>query len=184
MLHALGQLLVDLLSALVFVLVFALTKDLMIATGSAIAVALLQAGFAIMRKRAVSRMQWLGLGLAVALGLLTLITSDSRFVRMKPSIAHVAVGVVMLKRGWQLPYLPPRVREWVPERMLLGWGYAWSVLMFAMALVNLAAAQWLSVGAWGLVVIGLMVGKFAFFLAQYVVLRVTVRSKMRVAEGV
>jgi intracellular septation protein len=182
--HALGQLFVDLLSALTFVLLFALTKNLMLATASAIAVALAQATLAIVRKRAISPMQWLGLGLAVALGLLTLITSDSRFVRMKPSIAHVAVGVVMLKRGWLVPYLPPLAREWLPERMLVGWGYAWAGLMFAMALANLAAAQWLSVGAWGLVVTGLMLGKFVFFCVQYVLLRVTVRGKMRAAEGV
>jgi hypothetical protein len=109
--QALGQLLLDLLSALTFVVLFALTGNLLFATVGAITIAVVQTGLAIARKRAVSPMQWLALGLAVGLALLTLVTSDSRFVRIKPSIAHVAVGVVMLKRGWLIPYLPPRARD-------------------------------------------------------------------------
>lgn len=179
--QALGQLLLDLLSALTFVLLFALTGNLMLATAGAVVVAVVQTGLAIVRKRAISPMQWLALGLAVGLALLTLITKDSRFVRIKPSIAHVAVGAVMLKRGWLIPYLPPRVLEWVPERMLVVWGYAWAVMMFAMGAANLAAAQYLSVEAWGVFVTGLFAAKLVLFGVQYAVLRMTVVRKRRAA---
>lgn len=179
--QVLGQLFLDLLSALTFVLLFALTGHLYLATGGAIAVALVQTALAISRKRAISPMQWLALGLAVGLGFMTLLTGDSRFVRIKPTIAHVAVGAVMLKRGWLTPYLPPLAREWLPDRTQTGWGYAWAVLMFAMAVVNLAAAQYLSVGAWGAVVTGLFVGKLVFGVLQYVLLRTIVVRNMRAA---
>lgn len=179
--QALGQLFLDLLSALTFVLLFALTGHLYMATAGAISVAVVQAALAIARKRAIAPMQWLALGLAIGLGFLTLVTGDSRFVRIKPSIAHVAVGAVMLKRGWLTPYLPPLAREWLPERTQIGWGYAWAALMFAMAAANLAAAQYLSVGAWGALVTGLFVGKLVFGGLQYAVLRTIVVHKMRAA---
>lgn len=177
--HGLSQLLLDLLSALTFALLFALTNKLLVATAGAIVVAVMQTVLAVVRNRAISRMQWLAVGLAIGLGLLTLITADSRFVRMKPSIAHAAVGAVMLQRGWLIPYLPPRAREWLPERMLVRWGYAWAAVMFAMGASNIAAAQCLSVEAWGVFVIGLFVAKLVLFGAQYAVLRTTVIRRMR-----
>jgi intracellular septation protein A len=179
--QALGQLLLDLLSALTFVLLFALTGKLLLATAGAITIAVLQTGLAIARKKAISPMQWLALGLAIGLGVLTLVTSDSRFVRIKPSIIHFAVGAVMLKRGWMVPYLPPRAREWVPERMLVGWGYVWAAVMFTMGVANLAAAHFLSVEAWGVFVTSLFVGKLVLFGLQYAVLRTTVARRMRAA---
>ncbi|HKU38408.1 MAG TPA: septation protein IspZ, partial [Polyangiales bacterium] len=180
--QGLRQLLLDLLSALTFVLLFALTGKLLVASAGAIAIAVVQTGLAIVRKEAVSSMHWLALGLAVGLGVLTLITDDSRFVQVKPSIAHAAVGAVMLKPGWLIPYLPPRAREWLPRGVLVGWGYAWAVSMFAMAAANLVAAQYLSVKAWGVFVTGLFVGKLVLFGVQYVVLRTTVVRKIRAAS--
>src|SRR5262245_50496196 len=107
---ALAQLLDDFASALVFALVFGLSGNLVLATCLAVAVAVTQAGTMMLRKKRGSAMRWLGLGLAVGLGALTLITKDSRFVQLKPTIAHFAIGAVMLKRGWQEPYMPPLVR--------------------------------------------------------------------------
>jgi hypothetical protein len=42
--------------------------------------------------------------LVVVLGGTTLLTHDQRFLLAKPSIAHFAIGVIMLKRGWMLRY--------------------------------------------------------------------------------
>jgi intracellular septation protein len=173
---ALTQLLSDLLAALVYLAVFALTGKIVIAASVAVAVALLQFGLAVVRKRALSLMQWMGLGLVVVLSALTLITKDSRFIQLKPTIAHIAIGVVMLKPGWQLPYLPPIAKELLPPRLLIGWGYAWAGLMFAMGLANLAATQWLSLKGWGLVLTGLLFGKLIFFFMEYASLRLAGRK--------
>jgi hypothetical protein len=63
--------------------------------------------------------------------------------------------------------------------MLVGWGYAWAALMFAMGAANLAAVEYLSVKSWGVFVTGLFLSKLALFGVQYVMLRTTVARKMR-----
>jgi intracellular septation protein A len=173
---ALLQLGEDLLSALAFIAVFQITGHLVLATVVAVLVAFGQLSLNLARKRKLSTMQWMLLAVVIVLSGLTLITNDSRFVQMKPSIAHFAIGAVMLKRGWQQRYLPAEVTAVVSPRALHAWGYAWAALMFLMGLANAAAAALLSVAAWGGVVIGLLVGKFVFFFAQYFWLRATVRA--------
>ena len=173
---ALLQLGEDLLSALAFIAVFQITGQLVLATVVAVLVAIGQVSLNLARKRKLSSMQWMLLAVVIGLSVLTLITNDSRFVQMKPSIAHIAIGAVMLKRGWQRPYLPEAVTAVLPERALVFWSYAWAVLMFLMGLGNLVAANVLSVGAWGVFVIGLMLGKIAFFFAQYFWMRAAVRA--------
>jgi intracellular septation protein len=176
---ALRQLLEDFLSALAFLVAYALTGSLLIATSIAIGIALLQLGRAMVRKKPLSSMQWLALALAIALGSVSLLTHDSRFIRLKPTIVHWAIGFVMLKPGWQVPYFPQLVRDWVPPRTLLVWGYAWAALMFVMGLANAGAAQWLAIGPWGVFLTGLLVGKLLFFFAQYGHMRWTVIRAMR-----
>ncbi len=119
---ALGQLLSDFLSAIVFLVIYGSTDNLYLATGAAIAVSLAQFAVFRMRGQPVDAMQWLVLGMVVVLGSATLITEDSRFIMMKPSIVHFAVGAVMLRRGWMTRYLPPIVQGNIPESVLVGSG--------------------------------------------------------------
>jgi intracellular septation protein len=169
--QALSQLLADFLSSLVFLAIYAATGSLVIATLVAIAVALVQLVRARVRKAPMSLVQWVSLALVILLSSLTLITRDSRFVQLKPSLAYFAIGAAMLKRGWQLPYLPPRALELLSQRMLVGWGYAWAALMIAMGLLNLAAARWLSLPAWGAFISCLLIAKLLFFALQYLCMR-------------
>src|SRR6267378_8683300 len=129
---ALLQLLSDFLSAIVFLIVYGTTDNLYLATGAAIAVSAVQFAVFKIRGRRVDPMQWLILGMVVVLGSATLITQDSRFIMVKPSIVHFAVGAVMLRRGWMMRYLPPIVRDNTPESVLLAAGYAWAALMFTL----------------------------------------------------
>lgn len=168
---ALTQLLSDLLSALIYLAVFAISGRIEVAAAVAIVVALSQLACGVLRGRPVSAMQWMGLAVALLLSGLTLITHDSRFIQWKPSIAHFAIGAVMLKRGWQLPYLPSIAKQLLPERLLVGWGYAWAGLMFASGLANVAAAECLSLAAWAAFVTSLLVVKLAFFVIQYLTMR-------------
>ena len=176
-----AELLKDFLSALAFVAANALTHDLRVATGVAMAVALIQLGVSLARRQPIPALQWLSLVLVVSLGSASLITADSRFIRWKPSFVHCAIGVVMLKRGWQLRYLPEIVRTWMTERELVSWGYVWAAAMFGMGLLNAIAAQWMTVGAWGWMLSGLLVAKVALFGAQYTSMRVVIRR--RIAKG-
>jgi intracellular septation protein len=123
-------------------------------------------------------MRWMALALAVGLGSLTLLTHDSRYIQLKPTIAHVAIGSVMLKRGWLLRYLPPLVKDWLPEATVVAWGYAWAAIMLAMGIANVAAAQWLSIGAWAAFLTTLFLGKVLLGTAQYLAMRRTIVRRM------
>jgi intracellular septation protein A len=125
-------------------------------------------------------MQWASLALVVVLGSASLWTGDATFVMVKPSIAGAAIGCVMLRRGWQARYLPDIVTENVSPGVLIGWGYAWAALEFALAAANLYVALVLGQKAW------LWFASFVplpvqvlMFLAQHVHLRVAVHRSFK-----
>jgi intracellular septation protein A len=91
---ALVQLLSDFLSAIVFLIIYGSTENLYLATGAAIAVSLAQFSISKIRGRPVDAMQWLVLGMVIVLGSAALITQDSRFVMVKPSIVRGGRGHV------------------------------------------------------------------------------------------
>ena len=179
---ALIELANDFLTAIVFLIVYLLTGNLYLAAGAAIVVAIGQFVVLKVRKRPIDLMYWLGLGLVVVLGGATIITEDSRFIMVKPSVVHFAVGAVMLRRGWMLRYLPPIVKENLPERLIVASGYAWAGLMIGLGLINLYVAIHFSVAVWGwFISVGAIGAKVVAFLAQYTVFRVLLRRKLRQA---
>ena len=181
---ALVQLLSDFLSAIVFLTIYGGTENLYLATGAAIAVSLAQFTISKIRGRPVDAMQWLVLGMVVVLGSATLITQDSRFVMVKPSIVHFAVGGVMLRRDWMTRYLPPIVRDNISESVLVGAGYAWAALMFALGALNIVIALTLPFRVWAwFITVGAIGAKVAAFLIQYVIFRTIVRRKLRGAAA-
>jgi intracellular septation protein len=181
MVTAAVELLKDFLSAIAFLVANAITHDVTVATSAAIAVALLQLGVSLARRKPIPALQWLSLVLVISLGSASMVTADSRFIRFKPSLIHFAIAIVMLKRGWQLRYMPEVVRTWMSERELVSWGYVWAVAMLVMGIVNAIAAQWLDVGGWGLVLTGLLVAKVVLFGVQYASMRVLIGR--RIANG-
>jgi intracellular septation protein len=181
---ALAQLLSDFLSAIMFLTIYGSTENLYLATGAAIAVSLAQFTVARIRGRSVDAMQWLVLGMVVVLGSATLITQDSRFIMVKPSIVHFAVGAVMLRRGWMMRYLPPIARDNVPESVLIGAGCAWAALMFVLGALNIIIAVTRPFGVWAwFISVGAIGAKIVAFLAQYVIFRTIVRRKLRGAAA-
>jgi hypothetical protein len=84
-------------------------------------------------------MTWASLGLVIVLGGVTLLTQDPRFVLAKPSLAHFAIGAIMLKRDWMLRYMPPIVAETIPDYVRMA-GYAWAILMFVLGAGTIAVA--------------------------------------------
>ncbi len=84
-----------------------------------------------MKGQALGYLTWASLGLVIVL-VARRLTNDPRFVLAKPAIGHIAIGAIMLKRGWMLRYLPPIVTQTIPEYATLA-GYAWAGLMFILA---------------------------------------------------
>ena len=70
-------------------------------------------------RRPIDVMQWLALGLVLVLGAATLITQDSRFIMVKPTLVHWAIGAVMLRHGWMTRYLPPIARDNLPLSVMV-----------------------------------------------------------------
>lgn len=179
---ALRQLLSDFLSAIVFLVVYGLSDNIYLATAAAVGVAAAQVAIMKSRGQPIDAMQWLVLGLVLVLGAATLITSDSRFIMVKPSIIHCAVGAVMLRRGWMIRYLPPIARDNLPESVMVTAGYAWAALMFALGFVNLVIATGFSFRVWAwFITFGAIGAKIAAFLIQYAVFRTIIGRKLRAA---
>jgi intracellular septation protein A len=177
---ALYQLAEDFLSTIVFLIVYLTTRNLYLAVILAIGVGLGQFVLLKRRGRTPDVMGWLSLGFAIALGGATLITDDSRFIMAKPSVIHFAIAAVMLRRGWLARYMPPIVKDNVPERVLIISGYAWAALMIVLGALNLVIASRYSIEVWAwFISVGAVGAKVAAFLIQYAVVWLLIRRKLR-----
>jgi len=182
-LRAIRPLAADFLSTIVFVALYAITGNVTLGVVLGIATGVAQFGWLLLRRQPITLMQGASLALVVVLGTAALLTSDPRFVMIKPSIGAFAIAIVMLKRGWQSRYLPPIVVQNVSPGLLVFWGYAWSALIFALGAANLFVAFALGLTAWtwftGIVPIA---SQLLMFVAQFVTLRMLVHRNIR-AKG-
>jgi intracellular septation protein len=177
---ALLQLAEDFLSTFVFLGIYLAAGNLPVAIGFALAVGAGQLVFVWWKRRSIETMQWLSLGLVVVLGGAALLTADARFMMAKPSIIHFAVGVVMLRPGWMVRYMPPLVTAHVPANVLTASGYAWAGLMFVLGLTNLYVAAMYSPVVWAWFISAGAVGaKILAFALQYLVLWIFIRRDLR-----
>jgi intracellular septation protein A len=169
----------DMLSTISFVVLYALTGDIYLATGAAIGVGFTQIGYFRLRGRRIDAMQWLSLALVVVFGGATIYLHDARFIMVKPSIVHGAIALVMLRRGWMGRYLPPRAVENLSRAMIDGWGYGWAALMMALGLTNIAVAMTCGPQIWGYFIsFGAIGAKLVLFGVQYMVMRAAVVRRL------
>jgi intracellular septation protein A len=176
-----ARLATDFLSTVVFLVIYLATDNVLLATGVAIAGAVAQVIYSRIKGQPLSFMTWASLGLVIVLGNATLMTNDPRFVLAKPAIGHLAVGVIMLKRGWMLRYMPAIVSETVPEYVTIA-GYAWAALMFVLAAGTIGIAMTGDMKLWTFYVTVVLLGaKITAFAIQYVAFRILVTSRLRAA---
>jgi intracellular septation protein len=171
----------DFFSTIVFLAIYLATDNVLLATGVAIAGAIAQVIYSRLNGKPLGYMTWASLALVIVLGSATLLTHDPRFVLAKPSIAHFAIGAIMLKRGWMMRYLPPIVVETIPEYVTIA-GYAWAALMFALGAGVIAVASTGDLKLWAFYVSVIAIGaKIAAFAIQYVAFRILVINRLRAA---
>ena len=174
-----AKLATDFFSTIVFLALYFLTGNVLVATGVAIAGAVAQLVHARLKRQPLGFMTYASLALVIALGGATLLTNDPRFVLAKPAIAHFAIGAIMLKRGWMLRYMPPIVAETIPEYVTIA-GYGWAALMFALGAGTIAIALTGDIALWALYVSVIAIGaKVAAFAVQYVAFRILVTNRLR-----
>jgi len=173
----------DFLSALVFLVIYLATDNVVLATVLAVAVAGGQVIYASLKGQRLSFMTYASLALVIVLGAVTLITNDPRFMFAKPAIAHFAVGLIMLKRGWMARYVPPIVSETIPEYVTAA-GYAWAALMFVLGIGTIAVAMTGDIKLWAIYISVVAGGsKIAAFALQFVIFRLIVTSRIRAARA-
>jgi intracellular septation protein A len=173
----------DFLSAIVFLVIYLTTDNVVLATSVAIAGAVAQVIYSRVKGQPLSFMTYASLALVIVLGSATLLTNDPRFVLAKPSIAHFAIGAIMLKRGWMLRYMPPIVAENIPEYVTAA-GFAWAALMFVLGLGTIAVASTGDIKLWAFYVSVVLIGaKLTAFAVQYVAFRILVTNRVRAARS-
>jgi intracellular septation protein len=177
--QALRQLLSDFLSAFLFVAVYALSGNLVVAAGIAVAAGIGRFVFLKIKRHRVDPMQWVSLALVVVLGGATMLTQNPRFLMVKPTIVHLAVATVMMRRGWMLRYLPEIVSQNVPESTIVAAGYSWAALLAALGLTNLVIALNFDFVTWAwFISFGSVGAKLTAFLLQYAVFRAIIRQRL------
>jgi len=136
-----------------------------------------------LRRRPVAALQWTVLVLVGVAAAATFITNDPRFVMLKPTIVYFLVGLVLLKRGWMLRYMPPAVVARV-EDVATAFGFVWAGLMFVTAGANLAFV--LAAPAWwpAFVAIFPFGSKILLFGVQYTVTRAISIARVAAAARV
>ena len=168
---------------IVFLALYLATGNVVLATSVAIAGSVAQVIYSRVKGQPLGFMTYASLALVIVLGSATLLTHDPRFVLAKPSIAHFAIGAIMLKRGWMLRYMPPIVTETIPEYVTMA-GYAWAALMFALGAGTIAVAISGDLKLWAIYVSVVAVGaKVAAFAVQYVAFRILVTNRIRAARA-
>jgi intracellular septation protein A len=181
--NAFAKLATDFFTTIVFLAVYLATDNVVLAASVAIAGAVAQVVYSRVKGQELGFMTWASLALVIVLGSATLLTHDPRFVLAKPSIAHFAIGAIMLKRGWMLRYLPPIVTETIPEYVTVA-GYAWAALMFALGAGVIAVAATGDIKLWAFYVSVVAIGaKVAAFAIQYVAFRILVTNRIRAARA-
>jgi intracellular septation protein len=173
----------DFFSTILFLALYLATGSIVLATTVAIVGAIGQFIYARLTGKELSFMTWASLGLVIVLGGVTLLTQDPRFVLAKPSLAHFAIGAIMLKRDWMLRYMPPIVAETIPDYVTMA-GYAWAILMFVLGAGTIAVAATGDLRLWAIYVSFVSVGvKVLAFAVQFVVFRILVTSRIRAARA-
>jgi len=173
----------DFLSAIVFLVLYLVTGNVVLATSVAIAGAIAQVIHARVTGRELGFMTWASLALVIVLGSATILTRDPRFVLAKPSIAHFSIGLIMLKRGWMLRYMPQIAVETIPEYVTAA-GYAWAALMFALGAGTIAVAATGDLKLWAFYVSFVAIGaKILAFAIQYAAFRILITGRIRAARA-
>jgi intracellular septation protein len=176
---ALRQLLLDFLSAAFFYAVIALGGSTTLALAIGVSLGLIQIAVQKSRGQTIPTIQLMGLGLVIVLGGSSILLNDPRLVMLKPTISRSAFGVIMLQRGWLKRYLPPLTQQALSPVVIDRTGYAWAVLMFTLALVNLLVAATCSLQTWAAYAsVGPTIIKVVAIAITYVTLRALVNRKL------
>jgi len=171
----------DLLAAITFAAAFFIAKrvfdvsglhSVYIATVVGIATGFAQLVLKKVTREEIGPLQWLSLGVVVILGLMTIALHDEHYIKLKPSVIDLSVGIFMATRDWMTPYIPADTRRYLDARTVFRAEKLWAALMVGFAVVNVLVAFLADFAVWALYatfVPTLII--IALFFVQYVVFK-------------
>jgi intracellular septation protein len=172
-------LLVDLASTIFFLVLFLLTHNTILSVVLGAALGVVQIASPLIRREPVYALEWMSLFLVIATGIATILTNDPRVMLIKPSVIYSVVGIVMLKAGWIIRYLPAIAKTVAPDIAVVV-GYVWAALMFLTAAVNALVAVTYSVQTWAVVMLIFgIVSKIVVLIAGFLAIRLTTGRRIR-----
>jgi intracellular septation protein len=179
--YAARPILSDMMSTILFASLLALTKNIYLSIGIAVALGVGQVLFEKLRGKPVPGMQWASLGLVTVLGGATLLTGDPRFVMVKPTLIYLTIGAAMMQRDWMDRYIPPVAKAYLPDSLIVTWGYVWAGMMVLTAIANLVVAVAFGSKVWVLFIgVFPLASKLGLFAAHYATFRwVAMRNRRR-----
>ena len=181
--HAGKFLIVDMASTIFFLVVFSLTKNVILSVALGMALGIVEIAWERWRGRPIDTMQWMSLFLVLASGAATLITHNPKFILFKPSAIYIIVAIVMLRPGWMNRYLPEQAIELVPDIGVI-YGFVWSGLMVVTAILNVVVALRFTLAQWAAIMSAWAIGsKVALFLIQYASMRFIGGRRWRAREA-
>jgi intracellular septation protein len=149
----------DLLAAIAFAAAFFIAKrgfdvsglhSVYIATIVGIGTGFVQLIVKRIGREAIGPLQWLSLGVVLILGLMTIALHDEHYIKLKPSVIDLSVGIFMATRDWMTPYIPTEVRRYLSERLIFRAEKLWAILMFGFAAANVVVAFLADFALWAL----------------------------------
>lgn len=149
-LAAFKPMLIDSIATLGFLAVILLTGRLAPAVALGMALGTAQMGLAMARRQPIPPLQLLNFLMVMLSGAASLITNNPRFVMLKPSVFYAITGMVLLKRGWMIRYLPQEAKPLLSDIAII-LGYAWAGLMLASAVLNIAVALHCGIREWAVI---------------------------------
>lgn len=172
-------LLVDLASTMFFLILFLITHNTFLSVALGAALGVIQITIPLIQRKPVHTLEWMSLFLVIAAGTATILTDDTRVMLIKPSVIYVIVGIVMLKAGWIIRYLPAIAKAVAPDVAVVV-GYAWAAMMFITAAVNGFVAISYTVPTWAKVMLIFgMLSKVVVFIAGFVAIKLTTMRRVR-----
>jgi intracellular septation protein len=178
-LNAAKFLLLDLASTIFFLIIFLLTHNTVLSVVLGTVLGLVQIAIPLIQRKPVHSLEWMSLFLVIAAGTATILTDDPRVMLLKPSLIYAIVGIVMLKAGWIIRYLPPIAKAVAPD-VAVAVGYVWAAVMFVTAAVNAMVAVTYSVQTWASVMLVFgIVSKVAIFIIGFLAIRLTTVRRIR-----
>lgn len=146
-----AKLFLDLFPLLLFFVAYKV-YDIYVATAVAIVASVAVIGWLKLRGRPIETMQWLGLGIIVVFGGLTLLLQDETFIKLKPTVLYLAFAAILLfgrlLSGKNLIKTVMGQQIRLPEPVWDTMNWLWISFFTMMAALNVLIAYTMSTERW------------------------------------